>query len=86
MGLQFRADSAGRAASCHGGRERIRPRGQQGAILAGRPHDLTGFYLAVDCLVPRQRCAGVRTFAVAELATTAAVVGEAKAPGSSSFA
>ncbi len=43
------------------------PRGQRAAILASPLHELTGFYLAVDCLAPR--CDGERTFAVAELAT-----------------
>jgi hypothetical protein len=42
-------------------------RGQRAAILASPLHELTGFYLAVDCLAPR--CNGERTFAVAELAT-----------------
>jgi len=42
-------------------------RGQRTAILASPLHELTGFYLAVDCLAPR--CNGERTFAVAELAT-----------------
>jgi hypothetical protein len=41
--------------------------GQRAAILASPLHELTGFYLAVDCLAPR--CNGERTFAVAELAT-----------------
>jgi hypothetical protein len=40
-------------------------RGQRGAILASLLHELTGFYLAIDCLTPR--CSGERTFAVAEL-------------------
>ena len=40
-------------------------RGQRATILASPLHELTGFYLAVDCLAPR--CAGERTFAVAEL-------------------
>jgi hypothetical protein len=42
-------------------------RGQRAAILASPLHELTGFYLAVDCLAPR--CSGERTFAVAELAS-----------------
>src|SRR6202021_3929127 len=42
-------------------------RGQRAAIFASPLHELTGFYLAVDCLAPR--CNGERTFAVAELAT-----------------
>jgi hypothetical protein len=42
-------------------------RGQRAAIIASPLHELTGFYLAVDCLAPR--CNGERTFAVAELAT-----------------
>jgi hypothetical protein len=42
-------------------------RGQRAAILASPLHELTGFYLAVDCLTPR--CRGERTFAVAELAS-----------------
>src|SRR6201994_2321140 len=42
-------------------------RGPRAAILASPLHELTGFYLAVDCLAPR--CNGERTFAVAELAT-----------------
>jgi hypothetical protein len=42
-------------------------RGQRAAILASPLHELTGFYLAVDCLAPR--CNGERAFAVAELAT-----------------
>ena len=40
-------------------------RGQRSAILASSLHELTGFYLAVDCLAPG--CSGERTFAVAEL-------------------
>ena len=35
-------------------------------VLASPLHELTGFYLAADCLAPR--CAGERTSAVAELA------------------
>jgi hypothetical protein len=42
-------------------------RGQRTAILASPPHELTGFYLAVDCLA--RRCKGERTFAIAELAS-----------------
>jgi hypothetical protein len=42
-------------------------RGQRAAILASPLSELTGFYLAVDCLTPR--CSGERTFAVAELAS-----------------
>jgi hypothetical protein len=42
-------------------------RGQRAAILASPLHELTGFYLAVDCLAPR--CNGERAFAVVELAT-----------------
>src|SRR5450631_1346729 len=42
-------------------------RGQRAAILASPLHELTGFYLAVDCLAPR--CNGERTFPIAELAT-----------------
>ena len=41
-------------------------RGQRIAILAIPLHELTGFYLAVDCLAPC--CKGKRTFAIAELA------------------
>ena len=41
-------------------------RGQRAAILASPLHELTGFYLAVDCLT--SDCARERTFAVAELA------------------
>jgi hypothetical protein len=41
-------------------------RGQRVAILASPLHELTGFYLAVDCLAPG--CNGERTFAIAELA------------------
>jgi hypothetical protein len=39
-------------------------RGQRAAILASPLHELTGFYLAVDCLTPG--CNGERTFAIAE--------------------
>jgi len=42
-------------------------RGQRAAILASPLHELTGFYLAVDCLAPG--CHGERSFAVAELAS-----------------
>jgi len=42
-------------------------RGQRAALLASPLHELTGFYLAVDCLAPR--CSGERSFAVAELAS-----------------
>jgi hypothetical protein len=42
-------------------------RGQRAAILTGTLDELTGVYLAVDCLAPR--CGGERTFAVAELAS-----------------
>jgi hypothetical protein len=42
-------------------------RGQRAAILASPLYELTGFYLAVDCLAPR--CNGERSFAVAELVT-----------------
>jgi hypothetical protein len=42
-------------------------RGQRVAVLASPLHELTGFYLAVDCL--SQGCNGERTFAVAELAS-----------------
>jgi len=42
-------------------------RGQRSAILASPLHELTGFCFAVDCLAPR--CAGERTFAVADLAS-----------------
>jgi hypothetical protein len=42
-------------------------RGQRAAILASPLHELTGFYLAVDCLT--SGCAAERTFAVAELAS-----------------
>jgi hypothetical protein len=41
--------------------------GQRAAILASPLHELTGFYLAVDCLTPN--CRGERTFAVAEMAS-----------------
>ena len=40
---------------------------QRVAILASPLHDLTGFYLAVDCLAPQ--CNGERSFIVVELAT-----------------
>jgi hypothetical protein len=42
-------------------------RGQRAAVLASPLHELTGFYLAVDCLAPS--CAGKRTFAIADLAS-----------------
>jgi hypothetical protein len=42
-------------------------REQRVAILANSLHELTDFYLAVDCLAPR--CNGERSFAEAELAT-----------------
>ena len=42
-------------------------RGQRAAILASPLHELTGFYLAVDCL--GSNCGRERTFAVAEPAT-----------------
>ena len=41
-------------------------RGQRAAILASPLNELTGFYLAVDCLAPR--CNGERSFAVTDLA------------------
>lgn len=37
------------------------------AILASPPHEITGLYLAVDCLA--SRCNGERSLAVAELAS-----------------
>ncbi len=40
-------------------------RGQRVAILASPLSDLTGFCLAVDCLMPG--CAGERTLAIADL-------------------
>lgn len=43
------------------------PRGQRSAILASPLHELTGFYLVVDCRAPG--CPRDRTFAVAELAS-----------------
>jgi len=43
------------------------PRGQRVAILGSPLHELSGFYVAVDCLTPR--CRGERCFAIAELAT-----------------
>jgi hypothetical protein len=49
------------------GRPNASARGQRAASLASPLHELTGFYLAVDCLAPR--CNGERTFAVAEPAT-----------------
>ena len=42
-------------------------RGQRAAILASRLHELTGFYLSVDCLAAG--CRGERSFAVADLAS-----------------
>jgi hypothetical protein len=42
-------------------------RGQRAAILASPLHELTGFYLAVDCLAAE--CRGERSFAIAELAS-----------------
>ena len=42
-------------------------RGQRVAILARPLHELTGFYLAVDCLAVE--CRGERTFAIADLAS-----------------
>jgi hypothetical protein len=42
-------------------------RGQRVAILASALHELTGFYLSVDCRAPG--CEGQRTFAVSDLAT-----------------
>lgn len=42
-------------------------RGQRAAILASPLHELTGFYLAVDCL--GLGCSGRRSFAIAELAS-----------------
>jgi hypothetical protein len=42
-------------------------RGQRAAILASPLHELTGFYLAVDCLATG--CNGERSFAVTELAS-----------------
>jgi hypothetical protein len=42
-------------------------RGQRAAILASPLDELTGFYLAVDCLAPG--CNGERSFAIAELAS-----------------
>ena len=41
-------------------------RGQRVAILASPLHQLTGFYLAVDCR--STSCGGERSFAIAELA------------------
>jgi hypothetical protein len=41
-------------------------RAQRSAFLASALRDLTGFYLAVDCLTPR--CRGERCFAVSDLA------------------
>jgi hypothetical protein len=45
---------------------RSHARGQRVAILASPLHELTGFYLAVDCLAPG--CAGERAYTIAELA------------------
>jgi hypothetical protein len=42
-------------------------RGQRTGILGSPLKELTGYYLAVDCLSPG--CGGERTFAVAELAS-----------------
>jgi hypothetical protein len=42
-------------------------RGKRAAILASPLHELTGFYLAVDCLAVE--CRGERTFAIADLAS-----------------
>jgi hypothetical protein len=42
-------------------------RGQRVAIMASPLHELTGFYLAVDCR--SADCRGERKFAIAELAT-----------------
>jgi hypothetical protein len=42
-------------------------RGQRSAILASPLHELSGFYLAVNCLAPC--CKGERTFAIAESAS-----------------
>jgi hypothetical protein len=56
-------------------------RAQRVAILASPLHELTGFYLAVDCLTPG--CNGERTFAIAELASfygRDCTVGEGAAP------
>ena len=41
-------------------------RGQRVAILASPLHELTGFYLSVDCMTPG--CSRERMFAIAELA------------------
>jgi hypothetical protein len=41
-------------------------RGPRAAIIASPLHELTGFYLAVDCLAPGW--GGERSFAIAELA------------------
>ena len=41
-------------------------RGQRNAILASPLHELSGFYLAVDCASPE--CRRDRTFAIADLA------------------
>ena len=42
-------------------------RGQRVAILASPLHELTGFYLAVDCLTPG--CQSERRFTIAEFAS-----------------
>ncbi len=42
-------------------------RGQRVAILRSPLQELTGFYLAIDCLAPG--CQGERRFAIAELAS-----------------
>ena len=42
-------------------------RGQRVAILASPLHELTDFYITVDCLAPG--CNGERSFAIAELAS-----------------
>jgi hypothetical protein len=51
-------------------------RGQRVAIMASPLHELTGFYLAVDCR--SDDCRGERKFAIAELAAfyKAATVGD----------
>ena len=41
-------------------------RGQRAAILASPLHQLTGFYLTVDCR--STSCGGERTFAISDLA------------------
>ena len=47
-------------------------RGQRAAIVASPLHDLTGFYLAVDCLAPG--CGGERSYAVADWRASAAAI------------